>query len=76
MTLFSDLLCVSRLCVLNACLTKAKNLVINKYIKVGKHCFNLNCEANYRPQGALDDRTEEGISVVMFAFHWDSCYYL
>ena len=64
MTLFSDVLCVSRPCVLNACLAKAKN----KYTKVGKRCLNLNREANYRSQSAFDDRTEEGISVVMFAF--------
>ena len=47
---------------------------------VGKRCFNLNREANYRPQSAFDETTEEGISVVVFAFlsifHWDSCYYL
>ena len=36
--------------------------------KVGKRCFNLNREAKIRPQSAFDDRTEEGISVVMFAF--------
>ena len=57
-----------------------KNSLLNKYTKVGKRCFNLNREANYRPQSAFDERTEEGISVVMFAFlsifHWDSCYYL
>ena len=52
---------------------------LNKYTKVGKRCFNLNREANYRPQGAFADRVEEGISVALFAFlsfHWDSCYYL
>ena len=58
---FSDVLCVSRPCVLNACLAKAKNLVLNKYTKVGKRCFNLNRETNYRPQCAFDDRAEEGI---------------
>ena len=56
------------LCVFNACLAKAKNLVLNKHTKVGKHCFNLNCEANYPSQGTVDDRAEERISVVMFAF--------
>ena len=76
MTFFSDVLCVSRPRVFNASLAKAKNLLLNKHTKVGKSCFNLNREANYRPQSAFDDRTEEGISVVMFAFHWDSCYYL
>ena len=62
------MLCISRLCVLNACLAKTKSLVLNKYTKVGKRCFNINREANYRPQGAFDDRAEEGVSVVMFAF--------
>ena len=33
-----------------------------------KRCFNINFEAKCRPQGAFDDRSEEGISVVMFAF--------
>ena len=47
---------------------QAKNLLLNKYAKVGKRCFNLNREANYRPQSAFDDRTEEGISMVMYAF--------
>ena len=56
--------------------------LLNKYTKVGKRCFNLNRKAIYRPQSAFDDRTEEGISVVMLtlpfylSFHWDSCYYL
>ena len=50
------------------CLAKAKNLILSKYTKVEKRCFNLNREANYGPQGAFDDRAEEGISVVMFAF--------
>ena len=36
--------------------------------KSKKRCFNINFEANCRPQGAFDDRSEEGISVVMFAF--------
>ena len=58
----------SRPCVLNACLLKAKNLLLNKYAKVGKRCSNLNREANYLPQSAFDDRTEEGISMVMYAF--------
>ena len=48
--------------------SQRQKLTINKYTKVGKRCFNLNREANYRPQSAFDDRTEEGISVVMFAF--------
>ena len=60
-------LCISPY-VLNVCLAKAKNLVLNKYTKVGKRSFSLNREANYRPQGAFDGRAEEGISVVMFAF--------
>ena len=47
---------------------RPKNSLLNKYTKVGKRCFNLNREANYRPQSAFDERTEEGISVVMFAF--------
>ena len=47
---------------------RQKNLLLNKYTKVGKRCFNLNREANYRLQSAFDDRSEEGISVVMFAF--------
>ena len=68
MTFFSDVLCVSPPCVLNVCLAKQNNLVLNKYTKVGKRCFNLNCEANYRPQGAFNDRADEGKSVVMFAF--------
>ena len=68
MTFISDVLCVSRLCLLNACLKKAKHLVLNKYTKVGTPCFNLNREANFRPQGAFPDRAEEGISLVLFAF--------
>ena len=63
---FSDSFCVSRPCVLNACLVKA--LSTNKYNNVGKDCSNLNREANYRPQFAFDDSAEERISVVMFAF--------
>ena len=59
---FLDVLCVSRPCAINAFFAKAKKT------KVGKCCFNLNCEANYHTQSAFDDRTEEGISVVMFAF--------
>ena len=35
---------------------------------MGKRCFNSNGEVNYSPQGAFDDRAEEEISVVMFAF--------
>ena len=65
--------CISTVCIKCVSL-KAKNLV-----NVRKRCFNLNPEANYRPQCAFDNRAEEGISVVMFAFlsfHWDSCYYL
>ena len=68
MTFFSDSLRVSRTCVLNACLAKAKKLSTNKFTNVGKRCFNLNREANYRPQFAFDDSAEKGISVVMFAF--------
>ena len=80
MTFISDVLCVSRLCVLNACLAKAKQLVLNEYTKVGTGCFNLNCEANYRPKGAFADRAEEGISLLLFAFlsifSLCFCYYL
>ena len=47
---------------------KGKKLSTNKYTNVGKCCLNLNGEANYRPQCALDDSAEKGISVVMFAF--------
>ena len=47
---------------------RQKTNYITNFTKVGKRCFNLNREANYRPQSALDDRTEEGITVVMFAF--------
>ena len=61
-------MCVSHSCVLNAFLAKAKHLVLNKYTKVRKRCFNSNHEANYRLQGAFADRAEEGISVVLFAF--------
>ena len=46
-------------CVLNVCLAKANNLH-NKYTEVEKHCFNLNPQANYRPQGEFDNRAEEG----------------
>ena len=52
-------------CVLNECLSKAKNLH-HKYTEVGKRCFNLNRQANYRPQKAFDDRAEEGIFVVTY----------
>ena len=76
MTFFSDVLCVSRPYVL-LCVSRKGN----KNTKVGrKTLFQLNREANYHPQSAFDERTEGGISVVMFAFlsifHWDSCYYL
>ena len=47
---------------------KKVSTVLNKCTKVGKCCSNLNREANYCQQGAFDDRAEEGISVVMFAF--------
>ena len=59
---------MSQPCVLKCVSRKSKNLELNKYTKVGKCCFNLNREAIYRPQGAFDDRTEEGIYVIMFAF--------
>ena len=49
-------------------LQRQKNLILNKYTKLRKRCFNLSREANYRPQGAFDDKAEEGIFVVMFAF--------
>ena len=57
---------VSRPCVLNACLAKKKTTY--QIHKSRKRCFNLNHEAIYCPQSAFHDRTEEGISVVMFAF--------
>ena len=63
MMLILDVLFVFRRCVLNG-----SNNLHNKYTEVGKRCFIINCEANCRPQGAFDDRSEEGISVVMFAF--------
>ena len=63
MTFFLDVLCVFKMPVSQ----RIKNLH-NKYTKVGKRCFNLNLEANNRPQSAFDDRPEEGISVVMFTF--------
>ena len=47
---------------------KGKKLSTYKYINVWKSDFNLNPEANYRPQCAFDDSAEEGIPVVMFAF--------
>ena len=65
MTFFSDVLCLSRLC-LEAIYTiynvyfrsspsrKGKTQLLNKYTKVVKRCFNLN----HRPQSAFDDRTE------------------
>ena len=70
--------CVVRISTM--CLAKAKKTNYLTNTKVGKRCFNLNREANYRPQSAFDERSEEGISVEVFAFlslfHWDSCYYL
>ena len=68
MTFFSDVLCVSRPCELNACLAKAKNYLLNKYTKVGKRCFNLNRKANYRPHLEFDEMTEERISISILLF--------
>ena len=66
MTFFSDsFVCISTVCI--KCVSKL-SATCNKYTNVGKRCFNLNREANYRPQCAFDDSAEEGISVVMFAF--------
>ena len=69
----SCVVCISTVCILKCVshtqgLAKAKHLVLNKCTKVGKRCFNLSREANYRPQGAFEDWAEEGISVVMFVF--------
>ena len=66
-TFFSDVLCVSRPVCIKCLSRKAKNLQ-TKYNKVAKRCFNLNRQANYRPQGEFDDRAEEGIYVVIFSF--------
>ena len=60
-------MCISTVCI-KCGAHKAKHLVLNKNTKVRKRCFNSNRGANYRPQGALADRAEEGISVVLFAF--------
>ena len=38
-------------------------MLLKQIHQIQKCCFNLNREANYRPQGAFDDRAEEGISV-------------
>ena len=55
--------CISTVCI--KCVSrKGKTLSTNKYTNVGKRCFHLNREANYRPQCAFDDSAEEG----MFAF--------
>ena len=35
---------------------------------VGKRCFKLNHQANNCPQGAFDDRAQEGIFLVMLPF--------
>ena len=43
--------CISTVCI---------KWVSWKYTLVGKRCLNLNRKANYRPQGAFTDRTEEG----------------
>ena len=50
------------------CLAKANHIVLNKYTKVGKRCFNLNPGANYRPQGALADRAEKGVCLSIYLF--------
>ena len=59
--------CISTVCFKCVSL-KGKKLNTNKYTNVGKRRFNLNREANYRPQSAFDDSAEERLSVVMFAF--------
>ena len=58
MTFFLDVLCLSQPYVLNACLAKAQNNYLTNTPKSENACFNLNHEANYRPQSVFDDRTE------------------
>ena len=55
--------CISTVCI--KCVSrKGKTLSTNKYTKVGKRGFNLNREANYRPQCAFDDSADGNVCLI------------
>ena len=70
MTFFSDFfLCISTVTVCIKCVScKGKKLSTNKYTNTGKRRFNLNREANYRPQCAFDDSAEGNVCLSIFLF--------